>query len=701
MNFKEDPMVKTIDDTLLPRPPQLLDLPALAAATRRASERLQDQFNLTEEGAEAFATAAVDPSELRKAAENPEKLYVPGGTLLGLRTRVWTRRVMPDPRNPRVGPARRHPAAVTPGSTEETRYRPIPEPEPYPDSRPQLQLQVGSRDHLSWAAAIAKKYILKDNDWRLSIRNQGVMTEVWLSAVTLLHDDGSVPVTVPVTSEGSSRLTACHDILDIRSSDVPYSYSRDDRALRAIIRSLNEAYTNGPSVEQAEHLRCETIPALLLVGFEPNPGATATFATAVRSLVALRHVDYPKPWDEAAKMESIADAVLEALLDHGLVTAEEETWLAGGYTAEEAEYHRFSGDPAVRAAHIVRVLTDPDPVVQQTVRAAITSQSTRQRVTNKFKLQVAAALIMRSVRPGTEREKVTDIHRALRDGFADVLANSGWDATYRPNHDLVAEAAREADDRQEAGPASLELAARAAYPLIVSRQLLADQGTQHSQQVDRRNPGVVIDRMRASRRGVFQLGQALSDFQTAQRIRAVGEDGAPIHNENGVVEVVSDNWLRSNFPPPGRPVAPPAPETAHERLLEALAGFGAAMDRLNQAADRLARVDGIDGRPLIDSEGVDPADADEWWGQLMQIAQRLPVWKALFIARNGQSPTAPAGWEAAVAADPLDEFHGEDGDPDEDEDVEDLEDEDADGLRDSLIRIRDSLADPYNGGEAE
>src|SRR5262249_55313946 len=155
-------------------------------------------------------------------------------------------------------------------------------------------------------------------------------SEVWLSAVTLLHADSTASVTVAVTSEGSSRLVACHDILDVRSADIPYG--RDDRALRSIVRSLNEVVNNGPTTEQAEALRCETIPALLLVGFEPHPGSTATFATAVRSLVALRHVEPPKPWNEAAKMGSIADTVLEALVEQGLLRPAEELWLLGAFT---------------------------------------------------------------------------------------------------------------------------------------------------------------------------------------------------------------------------------------------------------------------------------------------------------------------------------------------------------------------------------
>lgn len=651
-------MAKTLDETLLPRPAPVLETPALAPASRRAAERLQEQFNLSLEAAEAFAAAVVDPAEVRRAAENPEALYVPGGTLYGLRTHVWTRRVMPDPRNPRVGPARRHPIAVRPGSTEEAHFRPIPDPDPDPDSRPELRLDIENREHLTWASVIAKKYILKDNDWRMSIRNQGVMTEVWLSAVTLVHADGSLPVTVPVTSEGSSRLTACHDILDVRSADVPYS--RDDRALRSIIRSLNDAVMNGPTVEQAEALRCETIPALLLVGFEPHPGSAATFATAVRSLVALRHVEPPKPWNEAAKMGSIADTVLEALSAQGLLTPAEELWLLGALTPQEAVSKGFSDDPAVRAARIVRLLTDSDPSIHQTIRVAITGQTTKQRITNKFKLEVAAALILRAVGGGEEGQKVSDIYRGLQTGFSDSLASHSWNATYRPTQEVVEHALSELRRGEESGPASLELAARATYPLVVSRQLFPDRGTKNNDQPDRRAPSGVVERMRTSEWGVHQLGQAITDHAGARPIRAVGADGKPIVLDDGEDEqVVTDQWLRRTFPPPGRPVAPAAPETAHEKYLEALAKMGDAMDAVDRAIRRLVSVEGVDGRPLINSEGVDPSHADAWLEDLMKLLQLVPVWKATHVARHGAGGS-PA--DAAWAYDETEDDDDADGD---------------------------------------
>jgi len=73
-----------------------------------------------------------------------------------------------------------------------------------------------------WASAQAANYVLAENDWRDSIRSQGVMEAIWLVATTYLHADGAAPVTVVNTAEGSSRATATHNILDVRSSDVPY-----------------------------------------------------------------------------------------------------------------------------------------------------------------------------------------------------------------------------------------------------------------------------------------------------------------------------------------------------------------------------------------------------------------------------------------------------------------------------------------------
>src|SRR5579872_216208 len=213
------------EESVLPRPVETLPEYANARSRQTLAEKLKEAFKLSPEASTTIANAVVDPSEVRKAIGDPldpevEKISVPGGTLLGIRTSVWARRVMPDPRNPRILPSRRHPFAVDPGTGgEESKFRPIPEPKPRNQDKPdeaELCVEIESRHHLTWASEQAAKYVLSANDWRSSIASQGVMEAVWLAATTYVHFDRSDSVTTLTTVEGSSRVTADHYLLKIR-----------------------------------------------------------------------------------------------------------------------------------------------------------------------------------------------------------------------------------------------------------------------------------------------------------------------------------------------------------------------------------------------------------------------------------------------------------------------------------------------------
>src|SRR5437773_2761384 len=121
-------------DHVLPRPVERLPDYAHAKARQTLAERLTEAFGMAETAANAIGNGVVDPSAVRKSIGEPtdpqtEEIAVPGGMLLGIRTQVWSRREMPDPRNPRIGPSRKHPFAVDPGSAgEDSRFRPVPEP---------------------------------------------------------------------------------------------------------------------------------------------------------------------------------------------------------------------------------------------------------------------------------------------------------------------------------------------------------------------------------------------------------------------------------------------------------------------------------------------------------------------------------------------------------------------------------------------
>ena len=640
------------EESVLPRPVEALPDYANARSRQALHERLVDAFKLTAEAASTISNAVVDPSAVRKAIGEPldpevEEIAVPGGTLLGIRTRVWARRVMPDPRNPRILPARRHPFAVKPGTGgEDSKFRPIPEPRLRDTTHPELAelvVEIESRHQLTWAAQQAAKYILADNDWRSSIASQGVMEAVWLVATTYEHGDNSDAVTTLTTVEGSSRLTAVHSLLQIRSADVPYD--DQESKLRALFRKLNERFNEGPTGEEQIALRCETVPALILVGFRKHPSGNTGFATAVKSMVALRHVDPPKPWGEGPENESLADEVLDELYRQDLISATKRDYFAGSCTRAEAEAAHLSGDPAIRAAQIANLFIAKDPQVEYAIRVAVTSQSTRKRITSKMSNELATALILRA--HVDDPSKTDQIRRYMRHAFGKAVHRDVWSATDRTTDQLLIEAAKEvqeaigAGNGLEPGPASLELAVRAAYPLVVSGRLNADRGS-NSEQPDRRTPGEVLEAMRQTPQGVLQLVQALKDFSANQPIRAVDESGQIKRlTDNAGDQMINDVYLRGEYPPPGKARAPRPGETPTDHYHNRLGDLARAVEELEKAFSAVSDVVGNDGRPLVEASGVDPRLCDAWRRQLNKIDEELIFWGRTFRRVYGTASESP------------------------------------------------------------
>lgn len=662
-------MAKTpIDDHVLPRPVERLPDYAHAKSRQSLADRLQDAFGLESQSAATIADAIVDPTEVRRSIGEPsdpdvERIPVPGGTLLGIRTQVWARRIMPDPRNPRTLPSRRHPFAVDPGSgDEDSRFRPVPEPQPLDPARPQsaeLAVDVESRHHLAWAAQQTAAYVLNENDWRVSIRSQGVMEAVWLVATTFRHGDLSDPAAALTTAEGSSRATAVHNILQIVSADVPYD--DNDAGMRARVKRLNEAFDRGErDAATIFALRCERVPALILVGFEPYPGGTTGFPTAVRSLVALRHVDPPKPWGEGPENESLADEVLDELLRRGLVTATEREYYAGSCTKAEARAAHLPDDPVLRAARLVHLFTAGGDEVYEAIRVAVTSQSTRKRMTQKLMNDLATALVLRAV--SKDRADIDQARRYLRHAFGKAAhRRDAWNATSRSTDELVAAALKEAaaaiaGDREEPGPASVELAVRAALPLVIDGRLNADRGTSNNDQPDRRTPGEVLDAMRRKPQGIQQLGRALADYAEGIGIRAVGENGEVRRLEDDSADqVLSDVWLRNEYPPAGKAKAARPGDSPTDRYDRAVEALGGAMQELSRCFVALAGVAAEDGQPLVDRRGVEVRLTDPWRETLRSVDEELLLWTRAYRKRHGQARPA------LLAA----EDHGEEGDTDD------------------------------------
>jgi hypothetical protein len=679
------------EEQILPRPVERLPEYANAKARRNLAEKLVQLFPLSEQAANTIANAVVDPTSVRKSigeADDPqvEKIPVPGGTLFGMRTHVWARRIMPDPRNPRIGPSRRHQFAVDPGTAgDDCKFRPVPEPrspDDQPETRPELVVEIDSRPHLEWASAQAAKWIRAENDWRASIASQGVMEAVWLVATTFVHADGSAPETVVTTAEGSSRATAVHELLNINSSAVPYE--DPDAKLRGIYKKLNEALETGtPTGEQQVALRCERMPALILVGFKRHATGTAGFPTAVKSMVALRHVDPPKPWGEGPENESLADEVLDELYRRNLITATEREYLAGSCTKAEAKKAHLSDDPTVRAAKVVELFARPegedgqDDRMEEAIRVAVTSQSTRKRITGKLCNELAAALIVRSL--AADNAKRDQVRRYLRHAFGKAIHEQKWACTDRDTDTLEQAALHEVrtaigDGLNEPGPATLELSVRAAYPLIVAGALNADRGSKGNDQSDRRTPGEVLNVMRRKIQGVRQLAQALRDYAAGQPVRAVNEEGEVLPRADGSGDqLVSDVYLREQYPPSGKARAKTGGSTPSDILRDRVVDFTNAMSQLETAFRATCAVTGGDGSPLVDIDGVDSEECVLWSQLLSDILGELRVWEKTYRRKHGV--TSPRVINPAPDAHD-DEYDGYRSDEDDTSDFED-EREDA------------------------
>jgi len=233
----------------------------------------------------------------------------------------------------------------------------------------------------------------------------------------------------------------------------------------------------------------------------------------------------------------------------------------------------------------------------------------------------------------------------MRHSFGTSVHRERWESSDRDTTQLVNDALEEvrrsigAETITDPGPSSLELAVRAAYPLVVSGRLNADRGSLGNPQPDRRHPGEVLDAMRRGIQGVQQLGQALRDFQSGPHIRAVNEDGQIKKLPDGSTDqTVNDVYLRGEFPPAGRAKARRAGTTPTDLYENSLSAFSQAIESLQQAFVAIGEVNGDDGRPLVDARGAEPRSCDAWRAVLRNIDDELIVWGRTFKKAFGTRP---------------------------------------------------------------
>jgi hypothetical protein len=637
-------------------PPQ----PAKAPARKSFAERVRC-FGFTEDAARCIADATVDPTTARNFIGQPETpnyevRRTPIGIVKGIPLEVWASRVMPDPRNPRTSPEKKHPFAVDPGAGDASRrYAPVPDPRSADSpGAPELLVTIQSRDHLAFPHSQAADYIRKHNDWEDSIRSQGVMEPIWLAATTYRHADGSPDAIALTTVDGSSRLTAVHsvlrdksaDFLKFRSADVPYR-GDDDAKLRADLGRMTDWIEKGvPDESQSAVLRNIVVPAFIIVGFESERPST-TFHTAVKSLVALRHVDPPTPWGPGPEHESLADEVIDQLEAAMLVTGDEASYLRGSLTRDEAAKANLSPDPAIRAARIIDVFLKREEAFKNAIRNAVTAQSTRQRISPKLMKELAAVLILRGLdlSPREAEQKRKYLVKSVPTA-AERRSASGvdWQATAKPHDQLMLEAldevgAAQAVRKDEPGPSTVELAVRSILPLIANGALVGTRGFDRNEDSDERSPSSVIDAMRRTKRGVRQLGEVLREHARGKKsFRAIDAAGNDVIGEDPSRPFcLDDAYLRAEYPDPGKV---PLPRSSGDQPLDIynqrIHDLQTAIERLDVARGQVKACREHGGTLLAEEYGIDYRVCKRWLDVIHSVAKDLAVWEQADIKYSGR-----------------------------------------------------------------
>jgi hypothetical protein len=600
---------------------------AKQTAVRSLAKALVDQYGHAEATADAIAQAVEDPSAVRRQLQAPDRTKVFGGSLLMVSARISAFAVVPHVVNGRIIGSTPYPASDADGTgTHTEKFWPERDFGSLTKSQGGLLLRGGTRERVVDALETADVEVRAQNPLEESIRSGGVFVPITVAPMRIVtKDDDHNAVTVLTAPDGSSRLAWCHRILGIAPSDIVYGSLAAPRVARAQLQSAMSVLQRpheDVSDAELERARAATLPARIIIGFDPDPDSAADLVTAIDQYVALLHLEPPTLWTAPARENKIADSVVDALLDAEEISIEQALWFAGMLSPEEATEAGFSEWADERAAEIFHVISADSATSRgKAVSHGIRKLSLKKRARRPPRAAAAASLALRSFSTAhLNRRKVatTALQRTLD---LDEIWQHPWRVTHRDPDELRDAALDELDEKKKPTKSARELAALAAYHLIVHGVL----GTEESGEVrgpggetrpaDKRPPARVLQAMMESPQGIHAMHRVILDGRTGTVPLQIDADGQVAQNVNGdPLGPMTNFWLRSTFR--AKPVQTTSsgnatPQTPLQELNAALDEF---LRLAEEVPDLIAKVESIaaeDDTRLIDREGMDPARASE------------------------------------------------------------------------------------------
>lgn len=609
------------------------------------------ELGLSDEAAEAIAFAVADPAETRSLElRRPSYSRVPGGTFTVIRDRVLVNRVVTYPVNPRVLEAARFPIADGLQALDRL-FWPEHDLTGVPDGQCGLLLRGGRRARVT--------SVLEDHAIRLRTQNKlesvpeiGVLRPIVVMAMTVSTDQESAdPRTVLTSVEGSSRTAASHRAQDLRPADPLYGATADPAAAQQIARDISEVrLLPAAEVSARDQQRARTllIPAEIVIGFTPDAGSEGLLS-AVDQLLGLTHIDPPAAWSAQAAESTVGEKVLAALENQSLLRAGEHPWLAGMATTEQAQKAGLDASKARRAARLLWLASRaPSSDIGQAVGEGIKRASQIRSARRESRANVAAALALRAL----DTASTTDhsgiraaMPRAMRTPlFYETGKDHGghWKLTGRSPDELRDAALVELEEGKP-GPAALELAALAVWPLVIDVGLARGRA-RRAQGGDPRDPEQIIGGLANAPTGIRVLHRIVVDALAGARARAIDlSTFAPQPTADGEWTPATNRWLRTVVLPTEdtrdadedeeEPASPPM--TPGFRLEMKLSQLDRHVDGVGGVLDEAEAIVGDDGSPTIQREGIDDDRADGLIVKLNAAMFRITGHKTAYNATYG------------------------------------------------------------------
>lgn len=544
--------------------------------------------------AKAIARTVAEPDEFRKKLLSPVKQRVKGGTLKMIQTEVFSLGVVPYICNPRI-----QETLATAASGDKNSQRPLDNPTGVPNKphAAELVARVDNVDNLKALQNSNATAVARTNNYESSVSDVGVLQPVILSPMTL-HVPGRTPVTFLTSVDGSSRTNAAYKTLGVGADEAIFPLAVNDKVTSRITAAINEAHNE----EKEARINAATLPALIIIGYEPDDTSAPDYPKTIDGLLSLFHVEAPKQWSRGAQNELVARKAVEALVADGVWTPEFGQWAIGNMDPETAAQHGFLTKPDERGVTIQQAFMHPNAT--QSVNKGIRSILFKHHCKRPYRMELAIELALLTLRHKYNPEFITSVRSALvkqtaaKGLFPANLTEITWEVTGKDPDDILKGAIEEL--QTETTTNRMELLGLGLWNLIIPGGTTRGRGIE---------PLDMAEDLVNTQHGLHILHRAIKDGRNeAAGIKMVDETGQVVTNKDGNPVELSEigvKDLKEILKNAGKIDIPTNedPTVTHNKKS---AELGEAVRSVATILNEIKEIKDSDGKPLVDTYGIDP-----------------------------------------------------------------------------------------------